>query len=79
MMKVMASTINGLSGNKALTSLFITFFVYFLIDLSDLMSAKVTCNICNESGSSRNLIKCSLCLKMVYLKCNNLNVFDAEL
>ena len=79
MMKVMASTINGLSGSKALASLFITFFVYFFIDLSDLMSAKVTCNTWNESGSSKNLIKCSLCMKMVHLKCNNLNVFDAEL
>ena len=43
------------------------------------MSAKVTCNTCNKSVSCRNLIECSLCLTMVHLKCNNLNVVDAEI
>ena len=43
------------------------------------MSAKVICNICNKPVSCRNLIECSLCLTMVHLKCNNLNVVDAEI
>ena len=43
------------------------------------MSAKVTCNTCNKSVSCRNLIKCSLCLPMVHLKCNNLNEVDVEI
>ena len=75
----MPSTISELSGSKGLASLFTTFFVCFFIDLPGLMSAKVTCNACNESGSGKNLIKCSLCLNIVHLKCNNLNVVDAEL
>ena len=40
---------------------------------------KVVCNTCNKSVSCRNLIECSLCLTMVHLKCNNLNVVDAEI
>ena len=83
MVKVMASAISGLSGNKAFISLVITFFFlslsFFFIDLSGLMSAKVICNTCNKSVSCRNLIECSLCLTMVHLKCNNLNVVDAEI
>ena len=43
------------------------------------MSAKAICNTCNKSVSCRNLIKCSLCLTMVHLKCNNLNVVDADI
>ena len=43
------------------------------------MLAKVICNTCNKSVSCRNLIECSLCLTMVHLKCNNLNVVDAEI
>ena len=43
------------------------------------MSAKVICNTCNKSVSCRHLIECSLCLTMVHLKCNNLNVVDAEI
>ena len=81
MMKVMASAISGLSGNKAFISLVITFFFLslFFIDLSGLMSAKVICNTCNKSFRYRNLIECSLCLTMFHLKCNNLNVVDAEI
>ena len=43
------------------------------------MSAKVTCNTCNKSVSCRNLIACSLCLIMVHLNWNNLNVVDTEI
>ena len=43
------------------------------------MLAKVICNTCNKSVSCRNLIECSLCLTMVHLKCNNVNVVDAEI
>ena len=43
------------------------------------MSAKVICNTCNKSVSCRNVIECSLCLTMVHLNCNNLNVVDAEI
>ena len=77
----MASAISGLSGNKAFISLVITFFFLslFFIDLSGLMSAKVICNTCNKSFRYRNLIECSLCLTMFHLKCNNLNVVDAEI
>ena len=78
MMKVMASTISGLSANKALISLVTTFFPFF-IDLSDLMSARVNCNTRNKLVSCRKLIEFSLCLTMVHLKCNNLNVLDAEI
>ena len=42
------------------------------------MSAKVICNTCNKSVSCRNLIKCSLCLTMLHLKHNDLNVLYAE-
>ena len=42
------------------------------------MSAKVACNTCNKSVSCRNLIEYSICLTMVHLKCNNLNVVDAK-
>ena len=77
----MVSAISGLSGNKAFISLVITFFFLslFFIDLSGLMSAKVICNTCNKSFRYRNLIECSLCLTMFHLKCNNLNVVDAEI
>ena len=77
-MKFMASVISGLSGNKYSTTLVITFLNFF-IDLSRLMSVKVTCNTCNRSVSCRILIECSLCLAMVHLKCSNLNVVDAEI
>ena len=43
------------------------------------MSAKVICSTCNKSVSCRNVIECSLCLTMVHLNCNNLNVVDAEI
>ena len=43
------------------------------------MSAKVTCNTCNKSVSYRNLIECSLCLTMVHLKRNNLDLTDEEI
>ena len=43
------------------------------------MFAKVICNTCSKSVSCRNLIECSLCLAMVHLKCNNLNIVDAEI
>ena len=43
------------------------------------MSAKVICNTCNISVTCRNLFERSLCLTMVHLKCNNLNVADAEI
>ena len=43
------------------------------------MSTKVICNKCNKSVGCRNLIGCSLCLTMFHLKCNNLNVVDAEI
>ena len=43
------------------------------------MLVKVICNTCNKSVICRNLIECSLCLTMVHLKCNNLNVVDAEI
>ena len=43
------------------------------------MSAKVICNTCNKSANCRNLIQCLLCLTMVQLKSNNLNVVDAEI
>ena len=43
------------------------------------MSAKVLCNTCNKSVSCRNLIEWSFCLTIVHLKCNNLNVVDAEI
>ena len=43
------------------------------------MSAKVTYNTCHKSVSCRNLIECSLCVTMVHLKCNNLNVVDEEI
>ena len=79
MMTVMASAISGLNGNKAFISLVITSFLSFFIDLSGLMLVKVICNTCNKSVSCRNLIECSLCLTMVHLKCNNLNVVDAEI
>ena len=81
-MKVMASAISRLSGNIAVISLVITFFLLFffiIIDLSGLMSAKVTCNTCNKSVNCTNLIEFSLCFTMVPLKCNNLNVVDAEI
>ena len=69
----------GLSDNKAFISLVITFFFcLFFIALFGLMPAKV-CNTCNKSVSCRNLIKYSLCLTMVHLKCNYLNVVDAEI
>ena len=42
------------------------------------MSVKFTCNTCNKSVSCQSLTECSLCLTMIYLKCNNLNVADAE-
>ena len=35
--------------------------------------------ICNKSVRCRNSIECSLCLTMVHLKCNNLNVADSEI
>ena len=81
MMNVMAAAISGLSGNKAFIRLVITSFSLslFFIDFSGLMLAKVICNTCNKSVSCRNLIECSLCLTMVHLKCNNLNVADAEI
>ena len=81
MMKVMASAISGLSGNKAFISLVITFFFLslFFIDLSGLMSAKVICNTYNKSVSCRNVIECSLYLTTVHLKCKDLNVVDAEI
>ena len=82
MMKVMASAISRLSGKKAFISLVIIFFFSlffsFFINLSGLMSAKFICNTCNKPVSCRNLIECSLCLTMVHLKCNNLNVDDAK-
>ena len=43
------------------------------------MSVKIIRNTCNKSVSCRTLIECSLCLTMVHLKCNNLNVVDAEI
>ena len=43
------------------------------------MSTKVICKTCNKSVSCKNLIECLLCLTMVHLKCNNLNVVDAEI
>ena len=43
------------------------------------MSAKVICSTCNKSVSCKNLIECSLCLTIVHLKCNSLNVVDAEI
>ena len=43
------------------------------------MSTKVTCNTCNKSVSCRNLIEYSLCITTIYLKCNNLDVIDAEI
>ena len=80
MMKVITSAISGLSGNKAFISLVVTFFFLFLlIGMSGLMSAKVICNTCSKSVSCRNLVECSLCLTMIHLKCNNFNVVDAEI
>ena len=79
MMTVMASAISGLNGNKAFISLVITSFLSFFIDLSGLMLVKVICNTCNKSVSCRNLIECSLYLTMVHLKCNNVDVVDAEI
>ena len=79
MMRVMASAISGLSGNKAFISLFITFFSLVFNDLSGLMSAKVICNAFNKSVNCKNLIECPLCSTIVHLKCNNLNVVDAEI
>ena len=81
MMKVMASAISRLSSNKAFISLVIIFFFsffFFFIDLSGLMSTKVICSACNKPVSCRNLIECSLCLTMVHLKCNDLNVVDGK-
>ena len=55
----MASVVSGLSGNKAVTSLVITFFSVFFsfIDLPGLMSAKVTCNACNKSVNCKKIEK----------------------
>ena len=78
-MKVIASNISGLSCNKAFIRISDHIFFSFFIDLSGLMSAEVICNTCNKSVSCRNLTGCSLCLTMVHLKCNNLNVVDAEI
>ena len=80
MMKVMASAISRLSGNKAFTSLVVTFFLFFfLIEFPGLMSSKIICNTCNKSVSCRNLVECSLRLPMIHLKCNNLNVVGAAI
>ena len=43
------------------------------------MSAKVICNTYIISFSCRNIIGCSLCLTMIDLKCNYLNVVDVEI
>ena len=43
------------------------------------MSTKITSNTCNKSVSCRNLIEWLMCLTMVHLKCNSLNVVDAEI
>ena len=51
----------------------------FFIDFSGLMSAKVICNTDNKSVCCRNLIECLICLTIVHLKCNNLNIIDAEI
>ena len=77
----MVLTMSRLSDNKAFISLVITFFLSFtFFNLSGLiMSPKVICNTCNKSVSSRNLIECSLCLTVVHLKCNNLDIVDAEI
>ena len=76
----MASAISRLSGNKAFTSLVVTFFLFFfLIEFPGLMSSKIICNTCNKSVSCRNLVECSLRLPMIHLKCNNLNVVGAAI
>ena len=43
-----------------------------------LMPTKVTCNTCNKSGIRKNLTECSLCGTKIHLKCNNLNLANAE-
>ena len=57
----------------------LSFSYFFFIDLPGLMSTRVIYNTCNKSVSWRNLIECSLYFTMVHLKCNNLNVADAEI
>ena len=77
-MKVTASAIS-ISDSKAYKSLVVTSFsflyvyiflsIFIFFNLTGLMSSKVIGNTCSES----------LCLTMVHLKCNHLNVVNAEI
>lgn len=67
------------SNSIAYIGLAITFFSVFFFNSCVLEPAKITYNTCNESVNYRILIEYLLYLFQFHLKCNNLNIFIAEI
>lgn len=67
------------SNSIAYIGLVITFFSVFFFNACVLEPAKIPYNTCTESVSYRILIEYLLCLFQFHLKCNNLNIFIAEI